>query len=279
MPNILEIAGKGKQNVVHSFVDRTFEWLHVVKQKSAGQTWPPLHLKVNVVQSEKLLSCATRRLNWDIPQYPSIRGDYYVYFWFEFNTCVFHCVTSNDTKPYTIILLYIYFALNHVWFQCQSFTNFILIWKKNKQNPFLARSILYFTFLKIGFVSQNVINTFFIFFSFMFGPSFWKALITQNAHNSSVRVCVISVYAWHEMIVEREATANTFWHNILAKTTQNQTCWQHNGGDERIPSSQKRQWVFTSPMTHQRPFLLLANTIRCVCVRESCCMDGWTRPA
>jgi hypothetical protein len=51
----------------------------------------------------------------------------------------------------------------------------------------------------------------------MFGPSFWKALITQNAHNSSVRVCVISVYAWHEMIVEREATANTFWHNILAK--------------------------------------------------------------
>jgi hypothetical protein len=113
----------------------------------------------------------------------------------------------------------------------------------------------------------------------MFGPSFWKALITQNAHNSSVRVCVISVYAWHEMIVEREATANTFWHNILAKTTQNQTCWQHNGGDERIPSSQKRQWVFTSPMTHQRPFLLLANTIRCVCVRESCCMDGWTRPA
>lgn len=32
-------------------------------------------------------------------------------------------------------------------------------------------------------------------------------------------------------------------------------------------------------MTHQRPFLLLANTIRCVCVRESCWMDGWTRPA
>ena len=85
--------------------------------------------------------------------------------------------------------------------------------KKTNKIPFLARSILYFTF-KIGFVSQNVINTIFIFFPFMFGPSFWKALITQNAHNSSARVCLISVYTWHEMIVEREATANTFWNNI-----------------------------------------------------------------
>ena len=92
--------------------------------------------QVNVVQSEKLLSCATRRLTWDIPQYPSIRGDYYAY-WFEFNTCVFNCVTSNDTKPYAIMLSYIYFALNHVWFQCQSFTNFILIWKKQTKSLFL----------------------------------------------------------------------------------------------------------------------------------------------
>lgn len=70
----------------------------------------------------------------------------------------------------------------------------LFLFEKNKQNSFLARSILYFTF-KIGyFVSQNVINTFFIYsFLLCLVLHFEKALITQNAHNSSAaRVCVIS---------------------------------------------------------------------------------------